>query len=75
MAVAGALAEKSMAKKQAGRPPTSDRNDIVVKLDRAVAAQARYIAETRDISMAEYLTAVLAPIVAKDFQHATKGGK
>jgi len=53
----------------------SDRNDIVVKLDRAVAAQARYIAETRGISMAEYLTAALAPIVARDFQNATKGSK
>ena len=48
-----------MAKKRVGRPPTSERNDIVVKLDRSVAAQARYIAETRGVSMAEYLTAAL----------------
>ena len=64
-----------MAKKRAGRPPTSERNDIAVKLDRSVAAQARYIAETRGVSMAEYLTAVLTPIVARDFQNATKGGR
>jgi hypothetical protein len=63
-----------MAKKT-GRPATSDRDDIVVKLDRAVAAQARYIAETRGVPLAEYLTSALRPVVAKDFQKvATEGG-
>jgi hypothetical protein len=71
---ASAVVEKSMGRKRTGRPPTSERDDIVVKLDRALAAQARYIAETRGISMAEYLTAALQPIVSKDFQQATKGG-
>lgn len=58
-----------------GRPKSSERDDIVVKMDRAVAAQARYVAETRGISMAEYLTEALRPIVARDFQHVAKGGK
>ncbi len=72
--VASALAEKTMGRKRTGRPPTSERDDIVVKLDRAVAAQARYIAETRGISMAEYLTEALRPIAARDFQQVAKGG-
>jgi len=62
-----------MAKKRTGRPPTSERDDIVVKMDRAVAADARWIAEKRAMSLAEYLTEALRPIVAKDFQQATKG--
>ena len=66
-------AEKIMVRKRTGRPPTSERDDIVVKLDRAVAADARWIAEKRGISMAEYLTEAIRPIIAKDFQQATKG--
>ncbi|MGZ3388385.1 MAG: hypothetical protein ACXVB2_00125 [Isosphaeraceae bacterium] len=73
--VASAVAEKNVDRKRAGRPPTSEREDIVVKLNRAVAADARWIAEKRGISMAEYLTEALRPIVARDFQQATKGGK
>jgi hypothetical protein len=72
---ASAVAEKPMAKKRMGRPPTSDRDDIAVKLDRNVAADARYIAEKRSMSLAEYLTELVRPMVAKDFQQVTKGGK
>ncbi len=72
---ANALAEKTMGRKRTGRPPTSERDDIVVKLDRAVAADARWIAEKRGVSMAEYLSEALRPIVARDFQQGTKGGK
>lgn len=71
------LGEKPVAKDKgqhgglrpgAGRPKTSERDDVTVRLDRQVAAQARYVAETRGISLAEYLTDALAPTVAKDFE-------
>lgn len=74
MVVANA-AEKTMGRKRTGRPPTSERDDVVVKLDRIVAADARNIAEKRGISLAEYLTEAVRPIVAKDFQNVkAKGG-
>lgn len=68
------LLDQPMAKK-AGRPKSSERDDIVVKLDREVAAQARYVADKRRVPLAEYLTSALRPVVARDF-HAvtTKGG-
>jgi len=75
MVTIGALVGKKMAKRSGGRPKSSERDDIVVKLDRRLAAEARYIAETRGISLAEYLTEALRPIVARDFQKAPKPGE
>ena len=75
MVSAGAVVAKPMAKKRMGRPPISERDDIAVKLDRNVAARRRYIAEKRSMSLAEYLTELVRPMVAKDFQQVTKGGK
>src|SRR5262249_2785364 len=60
--------------KKAGRPATSSREDIVVKIDRGVAAQARYVAESRKISLAEYLTEIRRGVVKRDFERAAKGG-
>ena len=51
------------------------RDDIAVKLDRSVVADARYVAYKRGISLAQYLTDIVRPMVAKDFQQVTKGGK
>lgn len=61
-------------KRGRGRPRTSTRDDIAVKLDRTVAAQARYIAETRNSSLAAYISETLRPVVARDFQRAPKPG-
>jgi hypothetical protein len=64
-----------MAKqKRAGRPATSTRDDVVVKIDRGVAAQARYVADNRKITMAEYLTEALRAVVKRDFDRAARGG-
>jgi hypothetical protein len=64
-----------MAKhKGAGRPATSTRDDVVVKIDRGVAAQARYVADNRKISLAEYLTEALRANVKRDFDRAARGG-
>jgi hypothetical protein len=64
-----------MAKQnKAGRPATSTRDDIAVKIDRGVVAQARYVADSRKIPLAEYLTEALRAIVRKDFDRAARGG-
>lgn len=55
----------------AGRPKT-DRDDMSVKMDRAIVARARFVAELRGITLAEYLTEAVRPIVEKDFEKASK---
>ncbi len=44
-----------------------------VRLNRAVAMQARCVAKIRGVSLAEYLSELVRPMVAKDFQHITRG--
>jgi hypothetical protein len=62
-----------MAKKKMGRPVTSDRDDATCKVDRLVLAKARFIAEKRGQSLAEYLTETLRPVVDGDFDKASRG--
>ena len=50
-----------------GRPKTSDRDDVTVKLDRAIAAKARYVAEVKGIALAEYLSTITGGQVDRDF--------
>lgn len=45
--------------KPKGRPRTSDRNDVTVKVDRDVIDMARMVALHRKITLAELLTDVL----------------
>ena len=61
--------------KRMGRPPTSTRDDVVIKIDRTVAAKARFIASTRSISLAEYVTVVARAAVDRDFDRASNGGE
>ena len=55
----------------AGRPK-SERDDVTVKLDRGVVARARYVAEIRGVTLAEYLSEAVRPIVDRDFGKAAK---
>jgi hypothetical protein len=55
----------------AGRPK-SERDDVTVKLDRGVVARARYVAEIRGVTLAEYLTEAVRPVVDRDFGKAAK---
>jgi hypothetical protein len=62
----------------AGRPKTSERDDVTVRLDRAIAAKARYVAEVRGVSLAEYLSDITSGQVDRDFAKASipaKGGE
>ncbi len=66
--------ERPMARpKKTGRPATSTRDDVVVKIDKQIAAKARYVAATRDMPLAEYLTELLRLPVDRDFERLTKG--
>jgi reverse gyrase len=44
------------------------RNDISVKLDAQVARKAKLVATNRGITLAEYLTSIVEPIVARDLK-------
>lgn len=66
------IVDAPMARKKMGRPPTSDRDDTVVRLDRRVAAKAKYVASTRNIPIAEYLTELIRALVDRDFDRAVK---
>jgi hypothetical protein len=65
-----------MAKKKTGRPPGT-RNDVSCKIDRIIASKAKYVVSSRGISLAEYLSEALRPIVDRDHAAAWKetGGK
>jgi hypothetical protein len=69
---AATLLDRQMTKKRMGRPKTSTRDDVVARIDRGVIAKARYVAETRRLPLAEYLSEILRPVVLKDFEKATK---
>lgn len=58
--------ELPMARKKAGRPVTSDRDDVVIKIDRIVAANLRYVADHQKQSLAEYVSELLRPISEKE---------
>jgi hypothetical protein len=57
-----ATAEPGRMKKR-GRPKTSERNDVSVKVDRTLVGKAKLIATHRGISVAELFSEMLkAPI-------------
>ncbi len=65
--------ERDVARpKKTGRPATSERDDVVVKIDKRLAAKARYVSATRNISLAEYLSELVRALVDRDFERATK---
>lgn len=51
--------------------PMVKRNDVSVKLDAEVVAEAKMVAASRDMSLAEYLSELLRPLVRKDLEHET----
>ncbi len=61
-----------MARKRMGRPPTSDRDDTVVRLDRQLAAKAKYTAAVRGIPIAQYLSEIARATIERDFGQAVK---
>lgn len=68
----------------AGRPMATKRNDVTVKLDAGVVRKAKAVASLLDLTLAEYLSDLIRPLVDRDLdqQYAKtqkpakdKGGK
>jgi len=57
-----------MGRKKSEKPEELKRDDMVVKLDRVVGADARWVADQRGISLAEYLTEMIRPLIARDLR-------
>jgi len=55
-----------------GRPATSTRDDVAVKVDREVVGQAKIVAWDRGISLAEYITETLRSAVGRDFDRVVE---
>jgi hypothetical protein len=73
-------AQETAVGKMAGRPARSTRDDVAVKIDRGLKAKAQYVADSRGVPLAEYLSEAPRPIVGKDFDRAARsdgaeGGK
>ena len=75
---------KDMIQGEAKVAKKSSRKDKQVKIDENVALDAQFVALDRGISLAKYLTDILAPVVAKDIAEvwskrskgqSAKGGK
>lgn len=49
--------------------PMVRRNDVAVKCDADVARDAKIVAAYKDISLAEYISEALRPIVSRDMEH------
>jgi hypothetical protein len=48
------------------------RDDVTVKMDRSLVAKARYVADNKGISLAEYLTGAMLATVMKEFNLVAK---
>lgn len=66
--------ETAMAPKKVGRPATSERDDVTVKIDRKVKSKAQYVADQRGIPLAEYLSEIVRPVAERDFAKAASEG-
>jgi hypothetical protein len=54
------VAEPGQMAKRRGRPKTSDRDDITVKIDRKIVTKAKHVAGHRAVSVAELLSDMLS---------------
>ena len=66
MSVGMLVREKPMAKPK-GRPKTSERDDVTVRLDRGIVAKAKVIAARRDVSLAELLSEMIRETVDQSY--------
>ncbi len=51
--------------------PMVRRNDMAVKIDAEVIAEAKMVAASRGVSLAEYLSEILRPIVHRNLEEET----
>jgi hypothetical protein len=49
--------------------PMTKRNDVSVKMDAEVVSEAKMVAASRNISLAEYLSELVRSLVHSDLEH------
>lgn len=62
--------EKAMANR--GRPKTSERDDVTVRLDRGLISKAKVLAADESLSLAEYLSDMLRPSIDRAYAKLVK---
>lgn len=62
--------DETMGKKKARSTEPVRRNDVPARIDANVLEDVRLIATLRKISIAEYLSEVVGPIVKRDIEEA-----
>jgi hypothetical protein len=50
------------------KPPMAKRDDTAAKIDASIVRDAKIVAAYRDITLAEYLSELLRPLVARDLK-------
>jgi hypothetical protein len=64
--------------KRAGRPKTSERDDVSIKIDRALVSKARLLAAHKGVSIAELISELLRGPLNQDYakmlRELEKGG-
>ena len=58
--------------KPKGRPKKPSGEGTPVRLDSALVSKARYLCAQNGESMADYLSAIIRPVVERDFRKAAK---
>jgi hypothetical protein len=62
----GLMDRGPMAKKR-GRPKTSERSDVTVRVDAELVNKAKHVVLARGLSLAEYLSELLRVPIERDF--------
>ncbi len=52
----------------AGRPKTSDRDDVTVKMDRNLVAKAKFLAEVASVPVAQIISEAARNTLERDFE-------
>lgn len=71
-------AETLVMAKAKGRPKKPGGEGTQVRIDADLASKAKYLAAQKGIPVAEYLSAILRPVLDRDFRKAGReleGGK
>jgi hypothetical protein len=68
----GFILAEAMAWDGSDEKPLRDPSLVTVKLDRAIVAKCRYVAEVRGITLAEFLSDAIRPVADREFARVSK---
>jgi hypothetical protein len=66
------MATLTVGREMAKKAEKGKRDDVAVKLDRALAEKAKFVASRKRTTMAEYLSEMVRSSVERDFANAVK---